>query len=128
MSMIAFGSGLLAVDAILGGGGWALAIFRIDESLSPEMARLLFDQGNFSFATYWVALASLLLATSVVAILDGAFPGWLGWYGVVTAVTLLIGRIFWDLCSGVIFIPYTLFGLWLIITSVILYRSAGDNK
>ncbi len=75
MSMIAFGSGLLTVATVLGGGGWALAIFRIDESLSPEMARLLFDQGNFSFATYWVALASLLLATSVVTIRDGAFPG-----------------------------------------------------
>ena len=126
--MIAFGSGLLTVAIILGGGDWALAMFRIDESLSPEMARLLFDQGNFSFATYWVALASLLLATSVVSIRDGAFPGWLGWYGVITAVTLLIGRMFWDLPSGVIFVPYTLFGLWLIITSVILFRSAGDSN
>jgi hypothetical protein len=116
------------VATVLGAGAWALAIFRIDESLSPEMARLLFDLGNFSFATYWVTLASLLLANSVVTIRDGAFPRWLGWYGVITAITLLIGRIFWDLPSGVIFVPYMLFSLWLIVTSVILFRSAGDNN
>ncbi len=131
MSMIAFGSGLLSGAIIMGiggAGGWALAIFRIEESLSPEMARLIFDMGNLSFATYWVGLAGLLLASSVVTIRDGAFPRWLGWYGAATAALLLAARIFWDLPSGVIFAPYVLFSLWLIITSVILFRATGEKS
>ena len=130
MSLIAFGSGLLSGAIIMGiggAGGWTLAMFRIEESLSPEMARLIFDMGNLSFATYWVGLACLLLFSSVVTIRDGAFPSWLGWFGAATALLLLVARIFWDLPSGVIFVPYVLFSLWLIITSVILFRKAGEN-
>ena len=43
MSLVAFGSGVAAVAVTLGGGGWELALLRIEEGLDPATARLLFD-------------------------------------------------------------------------------------
>ncbi len=127
MSLVAVGFGLVAVAGIsAGGGGWELAVFRIEEGLTPEVARLLFDQGNFAFASYWVMLAGLLLATGVVALRDGALPRWLGWYSLAAAVLLLVARYFWALESMLIFMPYMLFWLWLIIVSVALIRRAAS--
>jgi hypothetical protein len=72
----------------------------------------------------WVALASMLLATGVVAIRDGALPGWFGWFSLVVSLTLLISRAFWTAPSGLAFIGYVLFWLWLIIASILLIRRA----
>jgi hypothetical protein len=127
MSLVAFGSGLVSVAAVFANSGWALAVFRINEGLDPQLARTLFDSGNFGFATFWVFLAIFLFTTGIVILRDGALPGWLGWFGLVTAIALLIARAFWAV-SGAAFIPYVLFWLWLIITSIILIRRARRNE
>jgi hypothetical protein len=74
LSLVALASGLMLIAAVSAGGGWSLAVFRRDEGLDPQIARLLFDQGNFAFANAWVMLASLSLATGVVSIRTGALP------------------------------------------------------
>jgi hypothetical protein len=125
MSIVAIGSGLVAIAVTLGGGGWALAIMRVEEGLDPASARLLFDQGNFNFAQLWVPLASMLLATGFVALRDGAFSRWFGWFSLIVALALLISRAVWTAPSGMAFIGYILFWLWLIIASVILIRRAS---
>jgi hypothetical protein len=125
LSLAAFGSGLAGAAVVMASGGWPLAVFRIEEGLDPQIARYLFDAGNFSFATFWVALAGLLLTTSVVSLRDGALPRWLGWAGLVVAITLLVANAFWAGPSGLVFIPYVLFWLWLIITSIVLIRRVG---
>jgi hypothetical protein len=84
LSFVAAASGLMVV-ATVSGGGWPLAVFRRDEGLDPQIARLLFDQGNFAFANAWVMLASLCLASGIVSIRTGALPHWLGWAGVLIA-------------------------------------------
>jgi len=124
MSLIALGSGLVAIAVTLGGGGWALAILRIEEGLDPASARLLFDQGNFAFAQLWVPLAGMLLAAGIVTLRDGAFSGWFGWFSLAVAFALLISRAFWSAPGGVAFIGYILFWLWLIVASIILIRRA----
>jgi hypothetical protein len=121
LSLVAFGSGLAAMAVTLAGSGWELAVFRIEEGLSAEAAMTLFDQGNFGFATLWVPLAGLVLATSVLAIREGALPRWLGWYGLLLTVGLLAARTVWA-SSGIAFGPYVLFWVWLIATSVALMR------
>lgn len=128
MSLVAFGSGLVSVAAVFVDSGWALAVFRIDEGLDPQLARYLFDSGNFGFATFWVFLAVFLFTTGIVILRDGALPSWLGWFGLVTAIALLIARAFWAEPSGAVFIPYVLFWLWLIVTSIILIRWAGKEE
>jgi hypothetical protein len=125
LSMVAFGSGLVAV-ATLTGGAWAMAVFRIREGLDPQIGRTLYDLGNFAFATSWVFFASVLLAAGVAAILYGALPRWLGWASIIVAVGLLAGRIIWT--SQAAFIPWVLFWLWLIVISVVLIRRAGKSE
>lgn len=122
LSLVAFASGLAGIAAILGSGGWELAILRLGEGLEAEMLQLLFDLGNFAFAAYWVALAGMLLAAGVVTIRDGALPGWLGWFGLLVAVALLAVRTVWFTASGVKFLPYALFWVWLIAASISLIR------
>ena len=125
LSLVALASGVAGVAIILGGGGgWELAILRMNEGLEAETLRLLFDQGNLAFATFWVALAGMLLAAGVVAIRDGALPRWLGWFGLVVAVALLAARAVWFTASGVKFMPYLLFWVWLIAASIVLIRRA----
>lgn len=123
LSHLAFGSGLVAAAVTLGGGGWALAIFRMEEGLDPATATMLFDQGNFNFAQLWVPLAAMLLATGMVSLRDGAFNKWFGWYSLVVSLALLISRAFWA-AGGAAFMGYVLFWLWLIIASVLLIRRA----
>jgi hypothetical protein len=128
MSLVAFGSALVGAAIVLASSGWGTAVFRIEEGLDPQLARYMFDDGNIGFATYWVFLAGFLLTSGVVAVRDGALPRWLGWFGLITAATLLVGRVFWDLPSGAIFIPYTLFAFWIIVASVVLIRGAAKAE
>jgi hypothetical protein len=99
------------------------AKFRRGEGLDPQIARLLFDQGNFAFANAWVMLASLSLASGVVAIRTGALPRWLGWAGVLITAGLIAARAVWT-SSQLVFIPFLFGYLWLITTSVVLIRCA----
>jgi len=124
LAMVAVLSGLLAAVSLVTGGGWTLARARIDSGLSPEMATYLFDQGNFSFATIWVSLGSMLLAVGVLNAIDRVFPVWLGWSGVVIGAGLIIARAFWA-TSQLTFVPYLLFWVWMIAISIILMRRAG---
>ncbi|MFL5802344.1 MAG: hypothetical protein ACJ8CR_11475 [Roseiflexaceae bacterium] len=124
---VAAGSGLMIVATVSAGSGWPLAVFRKDEGLDPQIARLLFDQGNFAFANAWVMLASLSLATGVVSIRTGALPHWLGWAGVTIAGGLLAARAVWA-SSGLVFVPFGLCYLWLIAISVVLIRRTRASE
>jgi hypothetical protein len=126
LSLVAAASGVVLV-ATVGGGGWPLAVFRREEGLDPQIARLLFDEGNFAFANAWVMLASLSLASGVVSIRTGALPRWLGWAGVAIAVGLLAARAVWA-SSGLVFIPFGMSYLWLIAVSTVLIRRARAGE
>lgn len=125
LSLVAFASGLAGMAAILGSGGWELALLRLGDGLQAETFRLLFDLGNFAFAAYWVALAGMLLAAGVVILRDGALPRWLGWFGLAVALALLAVRAVWFTASGAKFLPYALFWIWLIAVSINLIRQTG---
>jgi hypothetical protein len=118
LSLVAFGSGLMFVAGL--SGGWYLAMFRLDEGLDPQLARLAFDMGNLDFANSWVPLASMLLASGAVVLRTHALPRWLGWLALATAPLLLAARAVWT--SQVAFIPYLLFWIWVVATSVVLLQ------
>jgi hypothetical protein len=124
LSMVALGSGLATISLYLSSGGWGLAVFRIPEGLDPQLARTLFDEGNFNFATSWVSLGSMVLAASLV-FQRGEFPQWLSWSGIVLAVGLLLARLIWT--SGLAFIPYVLFWVWMITLGVLFMRRSKGN-
>jgi hypothetical protein len=123
LAFIAAASGVTLVATVAGGSGWPLVVFRQREGMDPQIARLLFDQGNFAFANAWVMLASLLLAAGILGIRAGALPRWLGWAGVAIAGGLLAVRAVWS-SSQLVFIPFGLCYLWLTATSVVLIRRA----
>ena len=117
------GSGLVAVAiglvAVL---FWPIAVFRVDEGLDPEIGRLVIDLGNYAFVTFWVVIASFVLAVGLAALRTGALPRWLWWASVVLAAGLLAARVAWT--SQASFTPYVLFWIWLFVTGVILIRRA----
>jgi hypothetical protein len=122
LSLLAFASGVVGMAIMLGGSGWELAFLRLGDGLSAEIIQLLFDQGNLTFANFWVALASMLLATGIITIRYAALPRWLGWFALLLAAALLSVRAVWFTASGIKFMPYVLFWIWLSATSVTLYR------
>jgi hypothetical protein len=119
MSTIAFGSGLISA-ASLTEGGWFLAIFRLNEGLDPQIARLLFDAGNFNFATSWITIGSLVLASGLIIKASSRFPKWLGGSSILLAVGLFLARVVWT--SQIAFAPYVLYWAWLIALGVLLMR------
>ena len=121
LTLVASGAGLLFLALGAAGGFWHIAVFRI-EGIDPQIARLLFDLGNFNFATMWVMLGALVFAVGLASILYGAFPRWLGWMGLVVGLGLVLARIVWT--STVAFTPYVLFWVWLVAISVVMFRRA----
>lgn len=97
-------------------------MFRIDEGLDPQTARLLFDQGNLNFANIWVSLGGMVLAVGILFLSSVEFPRWLGWSSLLLSAGLLLARIAWT--SAVAFLPYLLFWLWMIVLGVMLFRRA----
>ncbi len=95
--------------------------------MDPQLARLLFDQGNFAFANAWVMLGSLSLASGVISIRMGALPRWLGWASVLIAGGLLAAQAVWA-SSGLVFVPFGLCYLWLIAISIVLIRRASAGQ
>lgn len=125
LSLIAVGSGLVTASALSGSGGWPLAVFRIGEGLDPQIARLLFDQGNLNFANIWVSLGSMVLAVGLVVRGSDRFPKWLGWGSILLAIALLLARAVWT--SSIAFAPYVLFWVWMIALGIIFLRRSGAN-
>jgi hypothetical protein len=115
--VIAVGSGLMALASSVGAGGWSLAMFRIDD-LDPQLARYLFDQGNYGFANLWGFTASMLLASGIGSWGSQSLPRWLNWLAIADAFGLLAARAFWATESGLAFLPYMVFWVWLIAVCV----------
>ena len=124
VSLVAVGAGLGVVALLFGGGAWHLAVFRIDEGLDPQIARLLFDLGNFTFATSWVLFGALALSAAAASLWLAAFPRWLGWTGLIVGIWLVTAPIYWT--SPVAFAPYVLFWVWLVSLSVVMFRRAKE--
>jgi hypothetical protein len=120
LSIIALGSGIVAASAFMESGGWPLAVFRVGEGLDPQIARTLFDAGNFNFANIWVSLGSMVLVAGIILRNSDTVPKWLGWASILLAVSLIFARIIWT--TQIAFLPYILFWLWMIAIGIILLR------
>ena len=119
ISFIAAGSGLVTAAAF-NSGGWELALFRVNEGLDPQVARLLFDEGNLNFATTWISNGSMLLAAGIVFRGAGTYPKWLGWGSIILAVGLFLARALWT--TQIAFLPYVLLWAWMIGFGIFVLR------
>lgn len=129
LSAAAFGGGLVSLAILFSGSSISFAAHsNACAGIDPQLWQVLHDIGGGAFFSSFFPLAVLLAASAVVAIRFGApLPRWLGWTSAFVSVTLLIGGI-----AGIDYaredagLPYLLFELWTVITSIVLMRRAGQ--
>jgi hypothetical protein len=115
-STVALASAVLLPAYFLVNASWASAIHRGLE-LDPVVAAYAFDVGNIGFANTWLALGSFAGAAGWVMLTSNTWPRWLGWWGVVAGVGMLLARFVWTIGS-VWTVPYAVFWLWLLTLAV----------
>lgn len=90
-------------------------------SLSPEAAQAMWLGGDGYFVLADLMLAGFLLAVTILTFSTGLLPKWLGWIAALMTLVLLVPPIGW---VAMIFV----FPFWLLITSVVLYRTAPASE
>jgi hypothetical protein len=124
LSASAFGGGVTSIAVLLAGGvGSIAAHYNACDGIDLQLWQTLHDMGSASFYTSFFPLAVLLGASAVVIIRFGTLPRWLGWMTAALAVLMLYGGM-----AGTIYLredaglPYLLFELWIVITSIAMMR------
>lgn len=138
------GEGRVAATAIATGAAWA-AIQLVLTAIGAALAHSVATDGDATgvralFTLSWVLdmLAALPIAVFVLAVSVGLrrtqlIPQWLSWGGVVVAVLLALRSTtwardgFWSPTGEYLFVVIPLSLLWVLITSIVLVRSAPDS-
>ena len=135
------GEGRVAATAIAAGTAWVviqLVLTAITAALAHSIATDGDDTGvRALFNLSWILdmmgalpIAAFVLAVSVGLRRTQMTPQWLSWGGVVVAVLLALRSTtwardgFWSPTGGYLFIVIPLALLWILITSIVLVRSA----
>ena len=127
LSAAAFGGGLASLIILLGSSAGTIAAHNnACAGIDPQLWQTLHDIGSASFFLSFFPLAVLLAASAVVAIRFGALPRWLGWMSAAVAVTLLVGGTAGTIYAGDNGLPFLLFLLWTLVTSISLMRRTGQ--
>jgi hypothetical protein len=101
-------------------GGQSTGATTDSELLTPDTAIVFWRLAHGIFVAAELALAVFLGALSILALRRLVLPRWLGWFGLVVTVLLLIPPIGW---AALLF----LFPLWLILAGVLLWRRASPG-
>jgi hypothetical protein len=88
------------------------------ELLTPDTAIVFWRLAHGFFVAAEIALAVFLGALSILALRRLVLPRWLGWFGLVVTILLLIPPIGW---AALLF----LLPIWLIVASVLLWRRSA---
>ena len=119
----AFAGGIATAVLILAAFGTQLsaAILVADRDLpiDPGVAVAFWWIGDGVFVGAFYTAAVLLAASGVVFLQHGLLPRWFGWITLLLALLLVIPFINW---AG-----FFVFGLWVIVASVMLWRAAGRS-
>jgi hypothetical protein len=96
-------------------GGQSTGATTDKELLTPDTAIVFWRLAHGFFIGAEIAIALFVGALAILALRGIALPRWLGWFGIVITVLLLIPPIGW---AALLF----LVPVWLVVTSVILWR------
>jgi hypothetical protein len=99
-------------------GGQSTGATTDAELITPDTAIVFWRLAHGFFVAAEIALAVFLGALSILALRRLVLPRWLGWFGLVVTVLLLIPPIGW---AALLF----LLPLWLIAASVVLWRRSA---
>lgn len=125
LSAVAFGGGVLGAALIVTAAILsAAAAFDLADHLGlDEAATAVYSLGG-GMAFFGTAFALGLLATaaSLVMVRTGTFPKWLGIWGLITGIVLVLGwaTFFATFIAGAVAL------LWLIATSIVAVRKVGS--
>ena len=93
LSNLAFGSGMVGGALMLlsaGAAGAAVQRAGTEAGIDPSAATLAYDlSSTVGGNVFPIALAAMIMASSIVSIRTGVFTRWFGWLGVALAVGLL---------------------------------------
>ena len=96
-------------------GGQSTGATTDKELVTPDTAIVFWRLAHGVFIAAELALAVFLGALSILALRRLVFPRWLGWFGLVVTILLLIPPIGW---AALLF----LLPIWLVAASVVLWR------
>lgn len=102
-------------------GGQSTGATTDKELLTPDSALVFWRLAHGFFVAAELALAAFLGALSILVLRGLLLPRWLGWFGLVLTVVLLIPPIGW---IALLF----LLPLWLIIASALLLRRTAPRS
>jgi hypothetical protein len=132
----AFGGGLIAVASLVVGFGLAATAALHPAENGPQLTHALIDASLIVPAVGAPAAAVFFAANGLSILHSDLLPSWLGWLGLVTAFFNLIGvgAVYTD--SGVFaadgalgfFLGFLLFLVWVLATSILLYRRLGEPR
>ena len=125
---------LVAVLGLLLGGAGNLTQTAVGATVALELKNVGATEAKFFFVLSQafgsggsIGIAVLVLATSVLALRQGAFPAWLGWVGVLDGILFLVGSYSIATTSDGIgafgFISFIVWAIWIIATSVIMFQT-----
>jgi len=128
---------LIAVVGLLIGGVGNLTQTAVNSAVAlqlravgPASAKFFFVLSTTFGAGGLVGIAVLVFAVSVAAFRFGAFPKWVGVLGVIDAIVFLVAAYSIATTSDAIstfgFIAFILWAIWLIATSIVMFRATYD--
>jgi hypothetical protein len=127
----------LALIAVLGlvlGGAGQIGMSAIYSTVALMLKTVGANEAKFFYVlgqgfadAALIGLAVLTLAVSVLAFRTRVFPIWLAWVGVLNAILFIVASYAVattdDAITGVGFAAFIVWAIWIIVTSIIMFRS-----
>ena len=119
LSAVAFGGGIVLAIGMLSFAGFTFALGdTADDGLTPQAAQALNVLNTDFFFPVAAGLGTLMIATAIVSIRSRVLPAWLAWVALVIGIIAL---------TPLGFFAFLVFGLWTLVTSVVLWRAPVDT-
>jgi hypothetical protein len=132
----------LAIIAVLGlvlGGAGQIGMSAIYstvvltlKTIGAPQAKFYFILGGGFASAALVGLAVLTLAVSILAFRTRVFPVWVAWVGIIDTLAFIVASYAvattGDAIGGVGFAAFIIWAIWIILTSVIMFRATGSPQ
>jgi Domain of unknown function (DUF4386) len=119
-STVAMLSGVLVTSFVVLESAYQAGGHRSSDLDDAELA-LAYDLSQIGFTNIWLPMGSFAFACGWLMVSTSSMPRWLGWWGVAGGIALALAQL--SGLSGVGWVPYLAFWVWLLTTCVVLVRT-----